>query len=107
MSDNGQNAAAAQAGAADIPHVLTGTVVQTGPPAPASGSVIVDGSSEELLSRRSLTGPEVALVIAFLVVGAVLLLLGQPLLHILMLLGGVGSIAVVVLARRLPRLSVR
>jgi len=67
----------------------------------------VDSSGEELLSRRSLTGPEVALVTAFLAVGAVLLLLGQPLLHIIELLAGVGGIAVVVLARQLPRLSVR
>ncbi|AUG76857.1 hypothetical protein CFP65_1992 [Kitasatospora sp. MMS16-BH015] len=87
---------------------LTGVLVQTSPSAPTgAGPVTVDSSSEELLSRRSLTGPEVALVVAFLVVGAVLLLMGQPMLHIIGLLAGVGGIAVIVLARRLPRLSVR
>jgi hypothetical protein len=106
MSENGQNAVAAHAATAEIPHKLTGTVIQAGPPA-STGPITLDSSGEELLPRRSLTGPEVALVIAFLVVGAVLLILGQPMLHIIELLAGVGGIAVIVLARRLPRLSVR
>ena len=59
----------------------------------------------EPLQRRPLSAPEATVVIAFLAVGATLLLLGQSVGVILGLLAGIAAVAVAVLARRVPKFT--
>ncbi|WP_143200550.1 hypothetical protein [Kitasatospora sp. CB01950] len=78
---------------------------RSAPGAPVDNTVTPTGP--ELVSRLPMSGPEAAVVIAFLVVGAVLLVVEKPILSILGLFAGVGAVVVVVLARRVPKITWR
>ncbi|MGW3077844.1 hypothetical protein [Kitasatospora sp. NPDC001132] len=97
---------------ADAPLTAVDAPLRTSPSAPPCGTgpgQAPDDSDDgtELVSRRPMSTAEAIVVIAFLIVGAVLLVAGKPIMAILGLFAGVGAIVVAVLARRIPKITWR